>query len=99
MIDPQRVTRSAIKPHIFEAKALCPRPPVGSANFSNGARALIELRPAVNHGTHLHAKPQFSRRSRDDAADLGAGEPLVHDVSPKRLLGSGACGLRKVFLK
>ncbi len=28
-----------------------------------------------------------------------AGKPLVHQVSPKRLLGSGACGLLEVFLK
>jgi hypothetical protein len=30
---------------------------------------------------------------------LGAGKPLAHQVSPKRLLGSGACGLLEIFLK
>jgi hypothetical protein len=29
---------------------------------------------------------------------LGAGKPLAHQVSPKQLLGSGACGLLEIFL-
>jgi hypothetical protein len=30
---------------------------------------------------------------------LGAGKPLAHHLSPKQLLGSGACGLLEIFLK
>jgi len=27
------------------------------------------------------------------------GKPLAHQISPRRLLGSGACGLLEIFLK
>src|SRR5258707_6915094 len=73
-------------------------PAFGRVDFCGGVRAIVQFGPAVNYSTFSNAKHQFSRCSRDDPADLGAGKPLAHQVSPKQLLGSGACGLLEIFL-
>src|SRR5258708_2766446 len=46
----------------------------------------------------MRPSPEAASERPDDPADLGAGKPLAHQVSPKRLLGSGACGLLEIFL-
>jgi hypothetical protein len=91
--------RNAARPHTIERKAPCPRIAVGSANVGGGAGTVVQLGRAIYYGACSHAKHQFSRRSRHDAAGMGAGEPLAHQVSPRRLLGSGACGLLEILFK
>ena len=100
--DPQcseSLKRNVAGPHIIERKAPRPGLAVRSTHGDGRTRAVVQLGPAIYYGAGSYAKHLFSRRSRYDAADLGAGRPLAREVSPRRFLGTGACSLLEVLLK
>ena len=59
----------------------------------------VSLGPTLSKQKPLPKTPVRSADFGYGAGAIVAGKPLAHQVSPKQLLGSGACGLLEIFLK